>query len=91
MSGLWNFEYINIDELSYSQPDLPSLWVAEDEILILPFLNLTLIYFLLFQHGQQDLVSWLVQNTSDRDRLASTNGERCLLHYAAKYGQVRDS
>ena len=48
MSGLWNFEYINIDELSYSQRDQLGLWVAEDEILILPFLNLTLIYFPLF-------------------------------------------
>ena len=47
MSGLWNFEYINNDELSYRQPDQLRLWVAEDEISILSFLNLTLIYFLL--------------------------------------------
>ena len=40
------------------------------------------------QHGQQEAVAWLVENTRDRERLASNNGERCLLHAAARYGQV---
>ena len=42
----------------------------------------------MFQHGQQEAVAWLVENTRDRERLASNNGERCLLHAAARYGQV---
>ena len=33
-------------------------------------------------------MAWLVENTRDRERLASNNGERCLLHAAARYGQV---
>ena len=41
-----------------------------------------------FQHGRQDFVCWLVEKTRDRDRLSSNNGERCLLHVAARYGQV---
>ena len=42
-----------------------------------------------FQHGRQDLVVWLVTNTRERDRLQTRDGDRCLLHAAAKYGQVR--
>ena len=42
----------------------------------------------MLQHGQQEAVAWLVENTRDRERLASNNGERCLLHAAARYGQV---
>ena len=29
-----------------------------------------------------------MEKTRDRDRLSSNNGERCLLHVAARYGQV---
>ena len=43
---------------------------------------------LCLQHGQQEAVAWLVENTRDREKLASNNGERCLLHAAARYGQV---
>ena len=32
---------------------------------------------------------WLVTNTRDRDKLQTRDGDRCLLHAAAKYGQVR--
>ena len=46
------------------------------------------IYNCCLQHGQQEAVAWLVENTRDRERLASNNGERCLLHAAARYGQV---
>ena len=50
------------------------------------FLIIPQIFF--FQHGRQDLVCWLVEKTRDRDRLSSNNGERCLLHVAARFGQV---
>ena len=43
----------------------------------------------ILQHGRQDLVVWLVTNTRERDRLQTRDGDRCLLHAAAKYGQVR--
>ena len=45
--------------------------------------------FSLFQFGRQETVRWLVEKTRDRERLASRDGERCLLHTAARYGQVR--
>ena len=47
-----------------------------------------LMYNCCLQHGQQEAVAWLVENTRDREKLASNNGERCLLHAAARYGQV---
>ena len=31
----------------------------------------------------------MVEKTRDRERLASRDGERCLLHTAARYGQVK--
>merc|ERR1719150_2823758 len=37
--------------------------------------------------GRQETVRWLVEKTRDRERLASRDGERCLLHTAARYGQ----
>jgi len=42
---------------------------------------------LAIKHGRQDLVVWLVTNTRDRDKLQTRDGDRCLLHAAAKYGQ----
>jgi len=42
---------------------------------------------LAIKHGRQDLVVWLVTNTRERDRLQTRDGDRCLLHAAAKYGQ----
>ena len=43
------------------------------------------------QYGRLETVRWLVENTRDKERLASREGERerCLLHTAARYGQVR--
>ena len=42
----------------------------------------------ILQHGRQELVVWLVTNTRERERLQTRDGDRCLLHAAAKYGQV---
>ena len=44
--------------------------------------------FVVFQCGRQETVRWLVEKTGARERLASREGERCLLHTAARYGQV---
>ncbi|XP_037091049.1 uncharacterized protein LOC119111338, partial [Pollicipes pollicipes] len=38
--------------------------------------------------GKLDVVQWMVENTIIRDRLLTREGERSLLHAAAKYGQV---
>ena len=43
----------------------------------------------LAQHGRSCCVSWLVTRTRARERLQAREGERSLLHSAAKYGQVR--
>jgi len=42
---------------------------------------------LAIKHGRQELVVWLVTNTRERERLQTRDGDRCLLHAAAKYGQ----
>ncbi|TRY68412.1 hypothetical protein TCAL_04100 [Tigriopus californicus] len=39
------------------------------------------------KHGHLDCVQWLVRNTNLREWIHSQNGERSLLHYAAKYGK----
>ena len=35
-------------------------------------------------------MKWLVKNTSIREKLGGRDGERSLLHAAAKYGKVRN-
>ena len=42
----------------------------------------------MFQCGKLDVIQWMVENTVIRDRLFTREGERSLLHAAAKYGQV---
>ena len=37
-----------------------------------------------------EALQFLVDHTSARDRLAPVDGDRSLLHIAAKYGKVRD-
>ena len=41
------------------------------------------------QFGQIDCVKWLVKNTCIREKLGRRDGERSLLHAAAKYGKVK--
>lgn len=41
------------------------------------------------QGGRLEALQFLVDHTSARDRLAPVDGDRCLLHIAAKYGKVR--
>ena len=41
------------------------------------------------QFGQIECVKWLVKNTCIREKLGRRDGERSLLHAAAKYGKVR--
>ncbi|XP_043201330.1 uncharacterized protein LOC122370120 isoform X2 [Amphibalanus amphitrite] len=38
--------------------------------------------------GKLDVIQWMVENTVIRERLFTREGERSLLHAAAKYGQV---
>ena len=45
----------------------------------------------MFQCGKLDVIQWMVENTVIRDRLFTREGERSLLHAAAKYGQVSPS
>ena len=47
-------------------------------------------HFVCVQFGRLETVRWLVEKTRDGERLASREGERerCLLHTAARYGQV---
>ena len=64
-----------------------------DRILVLH--SLLLLYMarvvtFLFQYGRLEGLVWLVRNTRTAERLQSRDGERSLLHYAAKYGQVGD-
>lgn len=40
------------------------------------------------QAGRLEALQFLVDHTSARDRLAPVDGDRCLLHIAAKYGKV---
>lgn len=39
------------------------------------------------QYGRLRLVQWLVENTGVRDKVRCKDGERSLLHIAAKYAQ----
>lgn len=41
------------------------------------------------QAGQLEALQFLVEHTSARERLAPVDGDRSLLHIAAKYGKVR--
>lgn len=41
----------------------------------------------LWQYGRLRLVQWLVENTGVRDKVRCKDGERSLLHIAAKYAQ----
>lgn len=43
--------------------------------------------FFLWQYGRLRLVQWLVENTGVRDKVRCKDGERSLLHIAAKYAQ----
>uniref|UniRef100_A0A0N8DY86 Synphilin-1 n=1 Tax=Daphnia magna TaxID=35525 RepID=A0A0N8DY86_9CRUS len=40
------------------------------------------------QAGRLEALQFLVDHTSARDRLAPVDGDRCLLHIAAKYGKI---
>ena len=56
--------------------------------LLVLFYAFVLLFFL--QFGQIECVKWLVKNTCIREKLGGRDGERSLLHAAAKYGKVRN-
>ena len=41
----------------------------------------------MFQYGQVQVLQWLIENTNIRDKIKCKDGERSLLHLAAKYAQ----
>ena len=56
--------------------------------LLKTYLKFKLKRMFIFQLGRLECVQWLVRHSNLRDKLTSRDGERSLLHMAAKYGKV---